>query len=354
MNIDREQMEIARKADPITIVKSLGYTVRRRSGSEYNLVEHDSLMINPEKGWYWNSRDVGGKSTVDLVMALEGIDQPIEAGKLILDSLGHLDIKTSKIVVSRGSDISDSYRRREFVLPEKNQTQRHVIAYLMKTRGISGYVVQLCLKEGILYEAKGTQNAVFVGRDPEGIPRYAFERGTNYDNRFVREAPGSRKEYGFKIEGVSDSIHVFESAIDALSYMSILSLLGRRMEDTLVALSGSSTKALDRYMEDHLGKIHQIYVRTDNDTTGNRIYKRISENYKDRCGVHYALPENYKDYNDVLFAVKSEKGINPEEVMNMIRTRSPDEISREGPEKNKLEKPLTEIQKQIKNECERE
>ena len=72
----KKQMETARRADPLRTLEALGYTVKHLSGNEYNLIEHDSLVINPEKGWYWNSRNIGGRSTIDLVMAMEASKSP--------------------------------------------------------------------------------------------------------------------------------------------------------------------------------------------------------------------------------------------------------------------------------------
>ncbi|UUZ97537.1 DUF3991 domain-containing protein [Paenibacillus sp. P25] len=64
-----------------------------------------------------------------------------------------------------------------FELPEPNHTSHRVMAYLSK-RGIHRTLIDYCLETGRLYESRRYHNAVFVGFDQEGTPRYAAIRGT--------------------------------------------------------------------------------------------------------------------------------------------------------------------------------
>ena len=298
----KEQMALARIADPLQTLEGLGYTIRHLSGNEYCLFEHDSLIINPEKGWYWNSRNLGGRSTIDLVMALEGIEKPYEAAKVILGS----SYQSRENQTSCRKD-EDEKRIKPFILPEKNSTCKRVFAYLNQTRGISRGVIQRCMEDGVLYESKKSHNAVFVGKDKEGVARYAFERGTSSDKRYVKEVFGSKKEHGFRIDGGSDTLHVFESAVDALSFMTLKEYLGEETIDTCLALSGTTLKALDKYLQDHPGKIQKIDVRTDNDSAGRRVFEKIKERYQGVCQVRNRLPTIHKDYNEVLLEVNKSK-----------------------------------------------
>ncbi len=69
-------------------------------------------------------------------------------------------------------------------------------------------------------------NAVFVGHDRHNKPRYANLRGTVSD--FKGEGNGSDKRYSFNIPAPgSSTLHVFESAIDLLSYATMRKLGGR-------------------------------------------------------------------------------------------------------------------------------
>lgn len=56
----------------------------------------------------------------------------------------------------------------------------------------------------------------------ENNPRYAGVRGTNA-SRYMCDAYGSDKAFSFKLKAVipNNEVHIFESAIDLLSYATI-------------------------------------------------------------------------------------------------------------------------------------
>mgnify|MGYP002239067656 FL=1 len=58
-------------------------------------------------------------------------------------------------------------------------------------------MIDYCIQTGRLYESLPYHNAVFVGRDRQGQPRYAALRGIIGD--FKGEATGSDKRYSFAI-----------------------------------------------------------------------------------------------------------------------------------------------------------
>ncbi|MCO7107901.1 DUF3991 domain-containing protein [Gemmiger formicilis] len=60
-------------------------------------------------------------------------------------------------------------------------------------RGISNAVIQYCIERKILYESAEYHNCVFLGKDPQGVPKYAALRGIyDYGKPFKREAPAVR------------------------------------------------------------------------------------------------------------------------------------------------------------------
>ena len=82
-------------------------------------------------------------------------------------------------------------------------------------------------------------NAVFIGYDEKGIPRYAALRGTA--SKFKGEATGSDKQYSFNIPAAKESttVHLFEAAIDLLSYATMEYRAGRDWhKDHLLSLAG--------------------------------------------------------------------------------------------------------------------
>ena len=82
-------------------------------------------------------------------------------------------------------------------------------------------------------------NCVFVGFDETGKPRYASTRATNGKSDDKREASGSDKRYSFRILHPSDTLHVFEGAIDLLSYMTLTKITdGKWTREAMVSLGG--------------------------------------------------------------------------------------------------------------------
>ena len=108
-------------------------------------------------------------------------------------------------------------------MPTLFACRRRVFSYL-RGRGIDPEIINHCIKHGLLYESAQHHNCVFVGFAGDR-PAYAMQRGTLQDKRFVGEVVGSDKRYSFAVPmtpGDSPTLCVFESAIDALSYLTLL------------------------------------------------------------------------------------------------------------------------------------
>ena len=124
---------------------------------------------------------------------------------------------------------------KRLLLPEKNENNDRVIAYLMG-RGIHREVIDYCIQTKRLYESRDYHNAVFIGFDRRGVPRYSTLRGTS-GRRFMGEVNGSDKHFSFSIptQNKCRKLNLFESAIDLLSYGTLELLSGRdwRQENCL-------------------------------------------------------------------------------------------------------------------------
>ena len=68
-----------------------------------------------------------------------------------------------------------------------------MIQYLFG-RGIDYQLIQECIADGTLYESADYHNAVFIGKDESGTPKYASLRGT-LGSTFKQDASGSDKRY---------------------------------------------------------------------------------------------------------------------------------------------------------------
>ena len=205
----------------------------------------------------------------------------------------------------------------EFTLPPKHADNRRVFAYL-RSRGIDAEIINHCIKHGQLYEDAERHNCVFVGYE-HGTPAYGALRGTLSDTTFAGEVPGSDKRFSFAVplRAGGKTLCVFEAAIDALSYLTLLKLRGQdwRVANTL-SLSGiyqprkdgsiRFPAALEQYLKDNPG-VERIVLCLDNDGPGRAastaIQKRLSE-YE----VIDNPPRRGKDYNDQLQLVKGISG----------------------------------------------
>ena len=115
---------------------------------------------------------------------------------------------------------------KQLLLPRKNQDNQKVIAYLSE-RGIDNEIIQFCLESGRVYESEFHHNTVFVVMVEKENPKYAAIRGIG--TSFIGETNGSDKNYSFSIftEKPNDTVHLFESAIDLLSYATLQKLEGK-------------------------------------------------------------------------------------------------------------------------------
>lgn len=194
---------------------------------------------------------------------------------------------------------------KKLLLPERNGNADAVVHYL-KSRGIHDVIIRYCLENDLLFESRKYHSAVFLGYDKGSVPRYGNVRGTVGD--YKGELSGSDKRYSFSIPGNSQTVHVFESAIDALSYATLELFEGRNWhEDHLLSLAGVFiTKrenvvpvALSRYLADH-PEIQVLRLHLDNDSIGRGAAAGIVGGLRDRYEIWDEPPRWGKDVNDQL------------------------------------------------------
>ena len=126
---------------------------------------------------------------------------------------------------------------KRLLLPEKSSSNDQVIRYLTG-RGIDQEVIESCIQERLLYESLPYHNCIFVGYDHKQVPRYACFRATGPE-KIMGDAAGSDKRYAFRIERAGSTIHVFESAIDLLSFATIMKQrTGEWRAEPMVSLGG--------------------------------------------------------------------------------------------------------------------
>ena len=274
------------------------------SGKEYTTRTHDSLRISNGL-WNWCSQGIGGKTALDYLIKVRGFSF-MEAAEHILNC--------SDIQPPAFRSAEKTEKAKELVLPLPNRTNDNVFRYLTE-RGIDSGIINFCIQKNILYESKKYNNAVFVGLDKTGKPRYASLRGISGD--FMGDAGGSDKRYSFRInsENGSGTLNVFESAVDLLSFATLTKLCGRDWRnENLLSLAGiyqpkkviAESKipaALEQYLADY-PNTDRIVLRLDNDTPGRNAALAIRTVLPKKYETAAVFPKRGKDYNDMLCHIK--------------------------------------------------
>lgn len=294
--VSQEEIQTAKQVDLLSFLQATNPSeLVHVSGQTYCTREHDSLKISNGK-WYWFSRGIGGVSALDYLIKVQGYSLP-QAVELIGGRSSFLPPKQAKRPETP----------RRLLLPERNNSSEQVIRYLRR-RGIHPEVIGYCIENTMLYESKDYHNAVFVGYDEGGKPRYASIRGTI--GKYKGEATGSDKHYSFGLtEGRSSShLHLFESAIDLLSFVSILHMKGQDWNrDAFLSLAGVFQSkrqdvlpvALQRYLDQHK-EVQTIHLHLDNDEVGRGAAEGIKRSLAGRYSVLDEPPACGKDVNDQL------------------------------------------------------
>ena len=198
---DRAQIDRANAVSLEDFLRTQGETLIK-SGREYRWKEHDSLTVRGNK-WFRHSQSKGGYP-IDFVMEFYGKSFP-EAVQLLTGES------------AEGQSEASTAPPTAFHLPLHNRTADRAIQYLTESRGLNKTLVEAFLLSGDIYEDAKRHNAVFVGRDRSGTPRYAHVRGTA--DTFRQDITGSDKSYPFRYEGNSNQLFVFEAPIDLLSFI---------------------------------------------------------------------------------------------------------------------------------------
>ncbi len=269
-------------------------------GSTYCTRTHDSLKISNGK-WCWFSRGIGGKTALDYLIKVREIPFT-EAVEMIV---GQAAVQPPVYMSAPKRDAP-----KMLLLPPASRSTSLVEKYL-SGRGIDRELIRFCLDTGRLYESNGRyHNVVFVGHDRYGKARYANLRGIS--SNFKGECNGSDKRFAFNIPAKnSEVLHLFESAIDLLSFATLQKLSGEDWQrEHLLSLAGvyqprekieESTVplALTQYLKDH-PEVKMILLRLDNDYAGRMAAKALMAVLTKDYTVAVRLPPRGKDYNDYL------------------------------------------------------
>lgn len=286
----------------------------RFSGDTWTTREHDSLKISNGK-WMWWSRGIGGHNALTYLIKVK--EMPFaEAVRTLLQKQPEYTEAVHDTYIHSVSGLNEAPKKPE--LPKKSPNERRVFAYLIRRRKIDREIVADCVKKGLIYESLPYHNAVFIGYDDRGEIAYAACRAAN-DTRFMGDAYGSDKRFAFKLSAAggqpgSNKVHIFECAIDALSYATLVKMNGgdwRKLN--LLSLGGVAPAkneqaaqnqskipaALEQYLRTH-ENTECIFLHLDNDSAG----RKASEAIRGQLAGKYRVIDNPvpsgKDVNEFL------------------------------------------------------
>lgn len=269
--------------------------------TDYYHRDHDSLHFSNGK-WYWWSQGKGGTSALDYLIIVEGYEF-----KEACNYLSELMNVSAPVTTYYNTKPIKS-----FELPIKDKNNDLVIRYLCEIRKIDKVIVEDFISKGMIYQSANFKNTVFVGYDGNK-PAYAFKR--SIFKNFKLDHAGSNKAFSFNYTNTNcDVLHVFEAAIDLLSYMTLLKM--KKIDYTelnYLSLAGASDKiaakseadipiALKAYLERN-PNIKTIVFHLDNDEVGIGATAKIISilNSKYQCIDEH--PKMHKDVNELLLYV---------------------------------------------------
>lgn len=279
MQYTEEQIARANQTNLVSFLNAQGEQLMK-SGREYRWKKHDSVTISGNR-WYRHSQSKGGYP-VDFVMEFYYATFP-EAVKILIGEEGE------------GRQKSCPAPSKDFRLPEKNEDNEMIVKYLTESRELEKNLVMEWIVRGDIYEEKKHHNVVFIGRDADGIPRYAHCRGTG-EMKYRGDVAGSDKSYGFSYRGTDNQLFVFEAVIDLLSFIQLFPKDWKKR--SYLSLGGVSSVALMTFLSER-PQITSIFLCLDNDQAGNEACEKLAGEISEGYSVIRLKPSR-KDWNEIL------------------------------------------------------
>lgn len=298
----KSELEMAKSVDLKAVASSMGFTVKR-IGSLYTIKEMDSIRIYPDNHWYrWSGKSatgITGGSQIDFMMEFGGMDIG-EAVAYLLDFSGQ---GRNVTVRTEGKVSSVKKEHKPFSLPPSSSNNLRIMKYLTEERRLSEETVMWFIDRKLIYESEPYHNIVFIGYDKEGRARFASMRGIyDHDGKaFKCDVAGNDKRFAFHVEADSDTVLVFEAAIDLMSYFE----MHHRPQVHMIALGMTADNPLRQYLDDHAG-ISNIGFCLDNDEPGRTAAYKLAEKYIRpgyRTDISFPI-DGCKDYNEQICSIK--------------------------------------------------
>lgn len=259
-----QEKESANSASIVDYLTSHGESVKR-TGREYVWEAPSGKVSIHGSEWYSQYELVGG-GAIGFVQKYFGLSYPDAVRSLLGSGVG--------TELKRKPKVPKKEERIPFELPKKNVDMRKVYGYLIHERLIDRDVITRFVSNGLIYEDEKYHNAVFVGKDTNGVPVHAHKRATSPVSDFKGNLVGSIAEYSFHFTGTSEYLFVFEAPIDMLAY---ISMNKQGWENhSYVALCSTSDRAAIQMLKDN-PHLKTVYLCLDHDGAGIEGCYRVAE-----------------------------------------------------------------------------
>lgn len=305
--ISKKDLARVKEIDLLTYLKNYEpQELVRKSRNDYVTRTHSSLHISNGL-WCWWAQSIGGKTALKYLIEVENMEF-LEAALYLKELIDKQPPVKAKLMNT------SSYR---FRLPYRNENDDRIISYLVNIRKIDKEIVDYCIKKKLIYESANDHAVIFVGYDEMNIPHYASKRAT--DSNIKQDIYGSNKAYSFSISDRNcNEVHVFESAIDLLSYMTLEKKKDRFFPNSnYLSLSGATTIgssleestvpiALKTYLKNY-PNIKTMHLHLDNDKAGKDTVLKIKHHYGESFHILDEPPIAGKDFNELLIKKTTSK-----------------------------------------------
>ncbi|MCL2053035.1 MAG: DUF3991 and toprim domain-containing protein [Oscillospiraceae bacterium] len=249
-----EQIAKAKSADLAAAFQRRGYTCEK-AGKDIHVRGFGGLYVGSptQSSYYCHSKKIGGGNAV---------------------------VGTSSPLIVK--------EKRTLEMPEKASDYRRVFAYLIQQRKISPDIIRALISQNILYQdVKG--NAVFVHLDNDGNTCGAELVGTLSAKPFKGIAAGTHESvFRFFKGGNPDTAYIFESTIDAMSFVQLYP----ELSGEFVSMAGLKDFAVKNLAERGM----KIISCVDNDEAGRNFNGRVMSYAKVFSASGECSKENVKDF----------------------------------------------------------
>lgn len=281
---NEELVKQARESNLVVYLQEHGTPLVKKGVNRWQGVEHDSLVVSGNM-FSWNSRNVKG-NTLDYLMKIENVPFKEAVEKLTGQSLEN----------SQANSGSSEHKR--------------ILGYLCQTRGLDYKLVTQLIHAGYI-EMDARFNAVFnifkYGsrlNGGKGEVLGAELHGTQSKKPFKGFTGGSKHGNGFNIGwglkgAVCERMYVFESAIDLLSFITLIQKSEIHVELNgclFLSLGGVKPEVLHTALLTYEVQ-EAVFLCVDNDSAGSAFIEAIRGDFE--CEVLQPEPI-YKDWNDRL------------------------------------------------------